>query len=394
MEGKYLSELLDTSQFIKGTANLIIAPCGSGKTTAVFERIVPLANSLRYVVYLINSISGRENLLKRDETCNYNELWPDDDLVHFEELQQENKIVVMTYAKFGVLAEKHQGFIKKLELVICDEIHTLPQMMVWERPSTKPYAKIAYEQIFDLCCSQNDEQLLVFLTATPDTIINKFSGRLNLIKIDQTLIKHYTEANVLNYRNINEVIKSISKEKQSICYIERIGMMKEVEEFAKSEGHSTLCLWSIHNSTYPITDEQRRVMDYIIENEVIPRNINLLFINKSFETSINIRNVQCVIVHSQIKDTQIQVRGRVRNDIQNLYILNNQDKSLVVPEEYLNCHLFKAQKDELCRLLNIQNDSRSQVKWTTIKKMLIDQGYEIKIKRVGTKEASIISTST
>ena len=37
----------------------------------------------------------------------------------------DNKIVVMTYAKFGVLAEKFPRFGYDFELILCDEIHSL-----------------------------------------------------------------------------------------------------------------------------------------------------------------------------------------------------------------------------------------------------------------------------
>ena len=49
--GKFLSDVLDTSCFRCGTLNLITAPCGCGKTTASINKIAPLASCPRKALY-------------------------------------------------------------------------------------------------------------------------------------------------------------------------------------------------------------------------------------------------------------------------------------------------------------------------------------------------------
>ena len=55
MEDKrvYLSHVIETEKFKKGQANIIIAPCHSGKTTAAVTKIAPLASCYEKVLILI-----------------------------------------------------------------------------------------------------------------------------------------------------------------------------------------------------------------------------------------------------------------------------------------------------------------------------------------------------
>ena len=62
--GKFLSDVLDTSCFRYGALNLITAPCGCGKTTASINKIAPLASCPRKALYLIDTKNGNERLAR------------------------------------------------------------------------------------------------------------------------------------------------------------------------------------------------------------------------------------------------------------------------------------------------------------------------------------------
>ena len=65
---KYLSELVDLATLQKGQLNIIKAPTGSGKTYFALHHIPSLTNDpIHDVVYLIDTINGKEQILK-----NYN----------------------------------------------------------------------------------------------------------------------------------------------------------------------------------------------------------------------------------------------------------------------------------------------------------------------------------
>ena len=59
---KYLSDMLDTSSFVRGKLNVINTPCGSGKTTAAINTIAALASSPHKALFLIDTQNGNLRL--------------------------------------------------------------------------------------------------------------------------------------------------------------------------------------------------------------------------------------------------------------------------------------------------------------------------------------------
>ena len=127
-----------------------------------------------------------------------------------------------------------------------------------------------------------------------------------------------------------------------------------------------------------MTEEQLAVRESILQDYTIPEQYNFLIINSSSETSIKIKSrVDYVIVNSTNQDTQIQVRGRVNNDLRNLYLLNDGTQPIDLPDEFLNVRLFAEGKERLCDFVNLKNPYRRQYKWPTVKTLLMDNDYTI-----------------
>lgn len=67
---KALKDVLRTSTFVHGMFNLIVAPCGSGKTTAAINVIPKLSSSPRTALILIDTTNGMYRLGRlKDGTC-------------------------------------------------------------------------------------------------------------------------------------------------------------------------------------------------------------------------------------------------------------------------------------------------------------------------------------
>ena len=64
--GKYLSDVLDTSNLKHDQFNVIVAPCGSGKTTAAINKLAPLASSPRKALFLIDTHNGNVRLANEE----------------------------------------------------------------------------------------------------------------------------------------------------------------------------------------------------------------------------------------------------------------------------------------------------------------------------------------
>ena len=74
------------------------------------------------------------------------------------------------------------------------------------------------------------------------------------------------------------------------------------------------------------------------------------------------------------------------------YILEN--GTVICPDEYLNKPLTREDKENLCKLIRLPDKTGRLLKWNSIKKKLIESGYNIKQKRSGTKNFDVISLTT
>ena len=137
-----------------------------------------------------------------------------------------------------------------------------------------------------------------------------------------------------------------------------------------------------------MTDQQLKVRDFILSTRKIPDDIDLLFINAAYETSINIDNedFRTVIVHSSNPDVQTQVRGRLRHDIDTLYLHDSEHEhvSHYFPEEYLDKFLTAKETQAIAEEMNLRDSKGHQLKWPTVSEKLVSDGYTIdKLKKSG-----------
>ena len=120
---KYLSDAIHMNDIYSGMLNLVTAPVGCGKTYWALNVLSKTVSRPYKMVYLIDTVNGKEQLLKHPNTQFYNRDWCEtvrNGSVWFGEAAAANRIVVMTYAKFGVLAQKYSDFGNSFEVILCD----------------------------------------------------------------------------------------------------------------------------------------------------------------------------------------------------------------------------------------------------------------------------------
>ena len=140
-----------------------------------------------------------------------------------------------------------------------------------------------------------------------------------------------------------------------------------------------------------MTEEQRRVREYILTNAALPPEYDMFIINASSETSINIfGDLDYIVIHNQEEETQIQVRGRYRDDLDSLYVLNY-DSVPYVPAEFMGVKLFTEDKKRLCAFLSLRHKDGKKKAWTATKEALIEDGYTITEGRQDNKRFVIIT---
>ena len=121
---KYLDEAVDINEIKSGQLNLIEAPVGSGKSHFALNVLPKELNDKHNMVYLIDTVNGKQQLQRQDNVGDFNALWKElveNGIAYFG----EEEIIVMTYAKFGTLAAEDGDFGMNLELIVCDEVHNL-----------------------------------------------------------------------------------------------------------------------------------------------------------------------------------------------------------------------------------------------------------------------------
>ena len=385
---KYLSELVDCSALQQARLNIIKAPTGSGKSYFALHHIPSLTtDAIHNVVYLIDTINGKEQLVRNYNAISEYHGWSREVEANGMWFDTNNQVVVLTYAKFGYLFERYPDFYKKFAYIICDEIHSLLKFQHFSKiPNYHSLARMALE-----LAVKDSPATVIALTATPARVYEGFNAPTIEIPVDQSELKQYEVKEIVGYTNLLSVLDRVDSDSVGLCYISRIRSMIEFEKTAKSMGFSPVCIWSINNPDYPMSEEQLEVRRSILEEWVIPPQYDLLIINSSSETSLKIKSqVDYVIVNSSNADTQTQVKGRVNSDIQTLYLPTEGVPAVKVPAEFLGKQLFREDKQSLAVALNLRNNNNRLCGWPTVKDILIDNDYHITEGRSGNLRYAII----
>lgn len=330
------------------------------------------------MVYLIDTRNGNTQLvLKHKKTAFYTDDWVErvkENSPWFGEAVHDNKIVVMTYAKFGVLAEKFPRFGYDFELILCDEIHSLPKFCSFTDKAGGSNLHIPAKKRLEEIV-RNGNQMVIALSATPRKALEQMNCPFNHITVDDDVHRLETKQTI-PYTNKFKLLDELSPEGKGIVYISRITGMIDFQKAATEKGFKAICVWSENNIAHPMTDAQKEAREYIITKEELPPQYDMVIINASSETGINIYgNVDYIVVHHTDPDTREQIRGRYRKDLDCLYLHDN--NAIQVPEEYLDCELSAERREQLCYDIDIRDDKGRTYKWNTVKKRLIAAGYSV-----------------
>lgn len=371
---KYLSDVLDTSSFVRGKLNVINTPCGSGKTTAAINTIAALASSPRKALYLIDTSSGRDRLEKNEHLTRpyvFFEVYSSYTLFPVPEGEIPDKVVVATYAKFGMWVAENPAFASYFEVIICDEAHNLIEYCRYESNPTR-IARDALCQAVRV-----GKTLVVAMTATPDAL-EKMRCPQHIVPIDTSELRQYENHNVVHYASIKGLIQNLPLQQIGAIFTIQVKQMIELAALAASCGRKPLCIWSPNSNGHPLSLEQQKARAYILEHEEVPPEYDLLIFNAAYETSINLRgHFDFMIIHHSSSDTIIQARGRYRNDLDTLYLLDKECGMVHVPSAYLNRKLYTQDKKALQAALDIKNDKGNSYPWKHVLPLMESSGYVV-----------------
>ena len=393
--------LEDLTQFEPHKFHMINSPPGTGKTYAAVNKLAELSPKKR-LLYLIDTIAGRDgieedykNIVGYEDVLEYDKKACDIFLEEYDE-KYENIAVVMTYAKFGYLMRDNLLNLSDYGVLICDEMQSLMRYMDWDLARVKSvFTKFCKDEHFNkglpyLCLSYaafdaivktyknvDNGIFVIAITATPNNVKKRIRTYTN-IRLSEEL-EEFKNNNVKEYTSIDDIPYLISKTGKTLIYLQSIEQMKAMRDSLNRCGVVCECLWS-PNSKKTLSDQQNKLREYITKKKKFPKRLSVLIINFAYYSSINIKDeyIDTVILHTGNEEIRIQARGRVRHDIENLYLYNS--TALIIkdiPDEFLGVKLRNGEKKQIKEYLNITTENGTQRGFPYIIEHLPTDKYEV-----------------
>lgn len=388
----YLSELFDMSK-IKNN-NIIISPVGSGKTEFIFNKLIPRYNGKK--LYLCDNCNLEEQVLnsKRKETFSRKSEYEN------EFIDSETQVEVVCYNSFAKrvanldICESMKIF-EKYDLIIADEIHSLVDYQNFTD------SKNLWRLMELLFTKEYENATIVLLTATPyyiENIQSKFPSTLSSFEVfdfdENKNIVRYINKRKVYINHISQIETQLKQYREGfeygglkcLIYIKTISDIKKIETMCKRINLNPISIWSKNNTKHILNEKQEEARKYLLQTGYVIEPYNVIIINKSMETGVNIKDkdIELVVINTTNITEQIQARGRVRHDI-DLIIVRTKNPAQVMesqiinlPKKWLDIPLTRIDKAQLCKEFNLYNEARRQLKWTTVKEILLNNGYIIK----------------
>ena len=402
-KGKFLGEALSYDSIEKGRLNMVVAQTGQGKTTMASHYLpekLGITNHSR-ILYLIDTIMGRDMLEKEDIFQSF----PPKD---------KEKIVIMTYAKFGALLKDYTIYTSMFDLIIADEFHNLYKyaqidmskmikanpdfsnetlVMMLSRESNNYKALEALKR-----WSENSSLYVVAMTATPENFLQKdkeLNDLIAFVRAEEQLIAYEILARH-TYTNAEEVLIGCAKEgEKRLIFTHTVNQALSFKQLIEENtNRKVMALWSPSNKEQIMSEEQYEVRQHLIDNESFPDDIDDIALTGAYETGWNLYDtrVSDVIIHSGDKTFEKQGVGRLRQDTKNLYVYSKDEsknkkrekenqkileEDWIIPSHYLNVSLSSEDREDLIKEIGFPK------KWTSLKKWIEQsEKYELEKKRI------------
>lgn len=392
----YLSQIIDLEKPKFTSNNLILAPVGSGKSQLIETRLIP-EDYIGDVIYLVSNTTLKDSICPNDNGDRMRLAQKGKSQKMFTSLNKMRygskpyNVHVMSYHEFGDrIFSPQQDFTSNVGFIFCDEIHSLPKYHSYDQ---SPNLTIAMNFLF----SKHDNIEIYYFTATANNLNElerKFLGYLGAVKtynyLDHPKIRKYVTRSTYFVNSVDNIRPHLKAKLAGFNYYKYKGLafsrliadQEVIEAIAIEEGYKPVVLWSVNNER-EMSSEQLRVRTHILKTGLIPEPYNLLIINGSMQEGWNLSDPDMTLAIMDTVDVteQVQALGRIRKDIELLICKttdrNLMQKSIVIPDKYLDTLLTPELKEELCVDLDILSSNGRLYKWTTIRKIIMTSDYEL-----------------
>lgn len=438
----YLTDYMLTKEkkVALGNINLFNAWAGCGKTYFIFGEKGIIFNTSKYINYsnynpyvkrafpegynlgfnLDKVIYITDTAMLKDKTLSkYKDITrvfdketfkrAKDDDVQSKVLEKTGRVTIMTYSTFGWIMSKpilEKLIYNNFDCIIMDEFHNLFEYKNKYDNEEKHFYSAITDNLHNIALNS----LLICLSATPyyaDKGIEKGEEASKMLytkmfsESESKELIRYEDKGVSIDMKIQNRIKCMCFEKvknhiignnhKILIFTQQIKTAKKYRQRLLKAGYKVECLWSI-NAKEKLNQRQLDLREYIIEHEEYPEDLEILIINKAYDTGWDLKDtkVQYVIIDSSNPTIITQVRNRCRHDILllcyerysdfgydakgNEIVYGDDYFTFELPQEYLNKKLTKEDKDYLIDTYAwIKNNGKCS--WNTFKKDLLVCGY-------------------
>lgn len=309
---QYLSNIITDAEIdnIKpGSFNIIKAPCGSGKTTFMFDdRILKFARAKKHVLYLIHNKVTRDFIAQNHQDKarvfidnNYNGWFDKRKGGIWTAEEDEDYVHVMCYQTFAALL-RNEGieWLNDIDLIVWDEFDDFrPYYEKEVLALEKALPNFSREKLIALLQEGKSTSVvnfiyqmktvvleparirLIAISATPEFAAAYFSEYLNYILTGK--IENYYDAKEIVF--IHDVITAIKdgilapEENRRIwCYTKYVYEALHIEAVAKAANFQPIAVWSETNPNHRhlYTDEKARVTEIIQNEHRVPSPYNFI----------------------------------------------------------------------------------------------------------------------
>lgn len=239
---------------------------------------------------------------------------------------RNNKIRLTTAHQFGYWIRNNEIEVAP-QIIIVDEIHSVFSETVFCED-----LRIVLEYIAE----HSRELIKIGLTATPQFLLDYIEdNRFSFAIIDKDLGSKYKvkEISVQIRGSAETLLKQIKpqiSQKHKVIYYTQSAT--ECHRLAEEYGSRGAFLISDYNEStnadgFLLADIMREqgVKRYILENEALPADIDIIFINSACREGINIKDnaVKTIICEAVDLITIEQILGRIRKDLDRFMVVSN-----------------------------------------------------------------------
>lgn len=397
----YLGEIIEIEKPEWGSNNLILAPVGAGKSTMIEENLID--GTTGKMLWLVSNSALKQHVAPEDNETRkakaaigkYKRTYTTKN--HAKYGDGDYEIHVMTYAEFGsrIFMDLDGDFVKDIDKIFCDEIHSLPTYHSYGRDSSLGSA-------MQFLFRKHDNIQIFYFTATDENLIKmekRYPGALTFVKTfdyrKHTNIRKYRALSEYKINHVSQIRYHLKARKEAfiedgykgLAFSRLISTQNEIAQIAEDVGLTPIVLWSVNNLDNEMTEHQLDVRDVIIRTGLLPEPYNLLVINSSMQEGWDLDDemVKLAIINSTNETEKVQSLGRIRQDVEVLIYKSYEEvktDKVIVPEEFMDAMLAPEDKDRLCETLNLTDSNGRLLKWRGISELLIDQGYKIENKQM------------